>query len=90
MNEKRKAILRAFQRALATAPTMSEADVQQGDTWHYRVTKGAALSTGYIAEKSGKTVLMKQNQFAGYGSRHVTIEIEWVERIDRAAAKEQP
>jgi hypothetical protein len=73
-------------RDLAAASPVSGAALQpaHGETWHFRISKGTALCTGYIAELTGQTVLVKRNQFDNYGSRYVIDEIEWVERIDRA------
>ncbi|MEX3914820.1 hypothetical protein AB4Y43_01045 [Paraburkholderia sp. BR10872] len=64
-------------------------DVQVGDTWHFRLPGASAVSTGFIFEKTGATVLIRHHKFSAYGSRYVTAELEWfIERIERSAAPE--
>lgn len=51
-----------------------------GETWHYKVPGASALSTGYVKEVTAHTVVMSNSRWAD-GSRYVTDELEFIEKI---------
>lgn len=51
-----------------------------GETWHYKVPGASALSTGYVKEVTAHTVVMSNSRWAD-GSRYVTDELEFIEKL---------
>lgn len=51
-----------------------------GETWHYKIPGACALSTGYVKEVTAHTILISNNRWDD-GSRYVTDELEFIEKL---------